>query len=125
MAELTELLRMPSPIREEETDEKMRRIALQTMHAKRALKEMKQKSVEMGIVRHASTQTDNTSSVGEVNPYSNYIAALERRCGGKKSQRCEKDRGLPYDSGKAGYRRVFETNGVLRVNIPTEKVDLS
>ena len=87
MAELTELLRMSFPIREEETDQdKMRKIALKAMRAKRALKEMKQKSVEMGIVRHASTQTDNMSSVGEVNPYSNYIAAGAQVWGKEESE---------------------------------------
>ena len=121
---------MPSPIREEEdNEEKMRKIALQTMRAKRALKDMQRKNVEMGVVRHASTQTENTMSVGDENQYSNYIAHLERKCKRKnrETQKRQKEHRLPYarDKQGEGYRRVFETNGVLRVNIPTEKVDLS
>ena len=127
MAELTELLRMPSPIRDvESNEEKWRKIALQTMRAKQALKEMQQKRVEMGVVQHASSQTEDTTSVGDENKYSNYIAHLERKCKRKNKQR--RKRKIGHDAhGKqtAGYRRVFEANGVLRVNVPTERVDLS
>ena len=91
MADLVELLTMPSPLRDDMGDtEKLREIALGTQRAAKALRAIQQNTLETGMRKHVSTQTVSGQIAGESvhemeeNPYSNYIAALEKRCIGER-----------------------------------------
>ena len=133
MADLVELLTMPSPLRDDMGDtEKLREIALGTQRAAKALRAIQQNTLDTGMRKHVSTQTVSGQIAGESvhemeeNPYSNYIAALEKKVhrgkGRERGQHFARERCrvvTPYGN----HRRVSYVNGRLRVevrNAPTE-----